>query len=467
MLVLLRVAGWGALVLLCLFLIALAINARDEPLSTEAQALLQLPTNPFPPERNIYVALAGGDAPPNQSVFATGQAKISRYNEQIDAMLTNPVHSLQDSADPLALKFKGNSDFCVPRERSFWASVRENAPKIRQLVEQNRELYQRYLALQDLPGYFETELPSASVNIFWAPKEVRSLFLAEFALEMQNGNDAQKQAALTSLGQDITLWHRVLAGEGNLISKMLAVAYLQDDYLVLSDVIADPGLSIPSNFDSFLPNTELNDWNVGKVFASEFRLHSFVYRQTEALYASGWQQPDSADSYVLRWINRALLIPIEKQFFKLNATENLDAKLMNELAEFCAIEPATFSAQRARYKKWENESSDFLKLRTIYNPMGKVLVAIGAPAYGNYPLRPYDAAALARLVRLSLEIRLQQVAPSGIPEFMKLHPEWSTHPADGHPFTWEPTTGEIAISPIAKQRPDRRFSVQVWREPPT
>jgi hypothetical protein len=48
---------------------------------------------------------------------------------------------------------------------------------------------------------------------------------------------------------------------------------------------------------------------------------------------------------------------------------------------------------------------------------------------------------------------------------MKQHPEWSTHPADGDSFGWNPTTSEIAVHTVAKQASDRRFSVQIWRNP--
>ena len=84
-----------------------------------------------------------------------------------------------------------------------------------------------------------------------------------------------------------------------------------------------------------------------------------------------------------------------------------------------------------------------MSVRTIYDPIGKILVAIAAPAYENYIVRPYDAAALQRLVRLSFEIRRQRIAPSEIAGFMKLHPEWATHPADGRSFVWKPSSGGI------------------------
>jgi hypothetical protein len=295
--------------------------------------------------------------------------------------------------------------------------------------------------------------------------DIRNLFLAKFALEMQKGDEMRRQAALTVLRKDMDLWRRMLGGEGTLISKMLAVAYLQNDYLVFSDMIADPNTPIPDNIVLFLSEPTLSDWNIGKVFASEFRFHSFIYRQNEALSVAGWQPPDRPNSSLWRWFNRVFLNPIGRCFFKLNATENLDARLMNELAGFAAIDPSTFTAQRVQYKKWESENADFVRPGLIYNPIGKILVAIGAPAYTDYPLRPYDAAALERLVRLSLEIRRSQIATSAIPVFMKQHPEWSTHPADGGSFSWDPISSEVAIHPVAKQASDRRFSVQIWRSP--
>lgn len=454
-----RVVAWGTLGLLCLLVIALTINARDEQLSPEAQALIQLPRNPYQPQQNIYVALAGFDAPTGESVVAAGQARIAHYNSQVDAMLQDPLiggHAL-GSDNSHALKFKGKVDLGLPREPSFWTAVRENGSKVEELVEQNAELYQRYLALQGLPGYFETERASPAPDLVIPSVEMRNLFLAHFSWEMQTADEKRRQSALASLRDDMDLWRRMLGGEGTLISKMIAVAYLQNDYLVFSDMIADPNIPIPDNIASFLPEPALSEWNIGKVFASEFRFHSFFYRQNEALSGSGWEPPDSSDSLVRRWFNR--------WFFKFNATENLDARVMNQIAGFAAIDPTTFTARRIRYTKWASETADFLRIRSIYNPIGKILVASGAPAYADYPLRPYDAAALQRLVRLSLEIRRQQISPSAIPAFMKVHPEWSTHPADGGSFGWNPTTGDIAIHTVAKQATDRRFSVQIWRNP--
>jgi hypothetical protein len=460
--VLRRIALWGVLALFALILAAFAINAFDERPSPQALALSQPPENRYKPEENIYVALAGFDAPPGQSVVALGLAKIAHYNEHVDSMLQDPLVGLGalTAPDSAGLKFSGEVDFCRPRERCFWESVRANSLKIEQLVAKNRELYDRYLALFGLSGYYETARPSHTAPIYLPSTEVRNLFIANLASRMQTGDNAQAKTALRSLRQDAELWRRVLTGEGTLISKMVAVAYLQIDSLVLSDFIADSRTAIPQDMDEFLPEFELSTWNISNAFAAEFRVHTFLYRQVQALSDGHWQPPDS--SRASRVWNR-ILSPVEGQFFKINATENLNAKAMNDLAGFAALDPSTFSTNQARLRMWEQENADFFSVRTAYNPVGKILVAIAAPAYQNYVLRPYDAAALQRLTRLSYEIRRQQIAPSAVTAFMKLHPEWSTHPADGRSFVWKQTTGEIAILPVAQQPADRRLSVRIWR----
>jgi hypothetical protein len=373
-------------------------------------------------------------------------------------MLRDPLVGLEPvtAADTAGLKFEGSIDCCHPREPSFWGNVRANAAQIEQLVTQNRELYQRYLALFDLPGYYETARPSYMAPLYRVPTAVQSLFLASTSLQMQSGDDARTQAALKSLHQDITLWHRILTGEGTLISKMLAVAFLQTDFLILADMITDPRTAIPQNMDEFLPQFELSDWNIRHTFAAEFRVITSFYRQAQALADIHWQPPDTSSAQ--RVWNR-----LSSQFFKLNATENLEAKLMSDLAGLATLDPANFSTEQARYRKWQQVNSNFVSVRTLYNPVGKMLVALAVPAYKNYPLRPYDAAALQRLVRLSFEIRRQRIAPTAVAEFMKLHPEWSTHPADGRSFVWNASTGEIAIQPVAEQTAYRVFSVQIWK----
>jgi hypothetical protein len=414
-----RIVVWGTLAVLGLFLATLAINAFDESLSTEAKALLQAPPNHYMPEDNIYVALAGFDA-------------------------------------PAPLQFKGAATTCPQQSASFFECVREHRSDYAALLNDNRELYQRYLALHRLSGYYETAQPAMVTPFHYPPTGVRNLFLAQVAVRAQSSDASQRQEGLDDLARDLKLWRRMLTGNGTLVAAMLSISSLQADYRLLSDLIADLHISIPAQSEIFPLNSNLKEWNIGPVFAGEFRAKSLMYEQIR-VFPSGWNLTESDH----RWIRGPMRLcrRVEAQYFKLNATENLDAKLMNAMAAYAAAAPLG-----AR-----NPSEDFaglLSIRTLYNPIGRILLRIAAPAYGGYVPRAYDGAALERLVRLSWEIRRQQIEPSAIRDFMRQHPEWSTHPLGGTAFVWKPDLNEIAMQPVGEWQPDRRFSVRIWRRLP-
>jgi hypothetical protein len=123
-----------------------------------------------------------------------------------------------------------------------WSEALEHREQVEKLLSDNRELYERYLALQDLRGYHDTARPSIFLPSGWdigLVGQTRKLFLAELVLRMRGGAPNEQRAALADLGKDMRLWRIVLTGEGTMISTMVAVAYLQADYLVLADMIAD------------------------------------------------------------------------------------------------------------------------------------------------------------------------------------------------------------------------------------
>ena len=79
-----RMLKWSGITLLgllalavVLFGVAFVVNGHDEPLSPPAMELLRPPVNPYRPEDNLYLAIEGFDAPPGESVIATGQARIA------------------------------------------------------------------------------------------------------------------------------------------------------------------------------------------------------------------------------------------------------------------------------------------------------------------------------------------------------------------------------------------------------
>ena len=439
----------GSLVLLALVLFAIAwvINMRDEPLSSRAIALLKEPHNPYRPEENLYIALAGFDAPAGESVVTYGQARIDRYNSQLDAVLRDPMAVPTEKPDPRSLCFKGDFEFPQPA-KSYWNEIPPHWQDIDKLLADNRELYDRYLALRQLRGYFQTARPSVSVPFAFVPTSVRPLFLANLVLRMRSDDTRERQQGLADLEDDIRLWRVMLAADGTFVSKMVAIAYLHSLERLLAEAIADPHSSIPVGVDDarvVAPLFPLNDWDIGNVYPGEFRVQHTILAQVRAMARSGWTPPDSGRM-------QRLSSRIGNHFFQFNATENLFAEDLELLTRAAAHGVAGSAA-----------ANPFATFRTVYNPIGKILAAIAVPGWDGYPLRAWDGAAFQRLVRLSYEIRRQRIDPAGIPAFMKQHPEWSTHPSDGRSFLWDSAAGTIRVQTLGKDTSGRVYFVHVWQ----
>jgi hypothetical protein len=467
-----RILRWiglvlGGLVLLALLVFALlfAINSRDEPLSPQARALLTPPPNTLRPDDNIYVAMAGFSAPAGASVVSAGQARIEYYNQRLDAVLHDPsTQSLRSLSleDPHALTFQGQAQFAAPLQASLWQEIPAHRAEIEALRAPNGELYERYLALARLSGYYETERPSYLYQVIIVPTEVRHFFLGDTVLRLQSGGAPEQRVALDALIADVGLWRRVLTGQGTLLPKMLAVAYLQSDYLVLGDMIADAHAAVPvgpDDADNAAPLFALKDFDLGPAFAAEFRLQAAFLEQTEYLYTVGWTPEDLRGDTPRSWTDR-LGSEVSGHFFKHDATVNLFAAQAGRLMDV-RPGPGVVAASR----QLADSSRKAWSLLGAYNPIGKIFAGIAAPTGASYQLRAWDAAALQRLVRAGYEIRRQRIAPPDIPAFLSHHPEWSTHPGDGRPFLWQPDTGEIRVQVIGEQPANRRFSIKVWQAP--
>jgi hypothetical protein len=461
----------GGLVLIALLLFAVAwtMNLRDEPLTPESQALLVRPPNPYAPEDNIYLALAGLDAPPGESVTVVGLARIERFNRQIDLALREArPETLGGSAtqDPgPRLEFRGDVSFCEPLNRSVWADAPAHKADIAKLLADNAELYQRYVGLHRRRGFYETAHPGITAPpVYFSTAPIRKLFLADAALRLRTGEPRVERAALADLTDDVRLWRAVLTGRGALISKMIAIAYLEGDYLVLADMIADPQAVVPAgaaDADEVVPVFALGDWNIGSVFAEEFRFEVATLEQLQQASTTGLPVPQryTGDILLQSWNRFANIAPAH--FFKLHATENQFARQAARLIISAAADPAAFAA-KSRQPLVSPPAGEWT-VWLSYNPIGKILAAIPASALTGYAPRAWDGAALQRLVRLSYEIRRQRIEPAGIPAFLARHPEWSTHPGDGRPFLWNAKNGELRIQTMGRQPAGRRFGIRIWQ----
>jgi len=263
-------------------------------------------------------------------------------------------------------------------------------------------------------------------------------------------------------------WRRMLVGNGGLISKMLAIASLHGDYVLLGDMIADPNIDLAplsAEIEGTLLQVGMDDWKLRNVFANEFRISVSMYEQLKSARTSAFRPgstPEGEDPgwWEMPWAR------VQDYLLKVHATENISALAMIELQKAAEAEPRELLAAQETFHRWSDRNLRFWP-SLLYNPLGKTLVSVGVSAYDAYPLRAYDVAAYARGVQLAYEIRKQRVPASDIPAFSRRHPEWATHPVNGEPFAWDPEARELRIRTMGKSYADRRFSIPVWIAPAT
>ena len=459
-------AKWTIGTMVALGLLFLGINWFDEDLSPEAKALLIAPPNPYEPEENLYLALLGIDAKEGKSPIAAAQERIAAYEKALPAALKDPPRAVDEFPDSAwrkkqKLEFQGKFDFCRPLGKSCLAGVEIHKTEISRLLKANRELYRRYSRLHELKGYHETAIPSFYLMSPYVPLSVRQLYLANVALRVESGDRLLRKAAITDLSDDIRTWRRQLTGGGALISKMLAAVYLQGDYALLSDIVADGKLDLEHASLEIRSTLELpeSDWRIGNSFSFEYRSNASMWDQLRVSKSkqSLWDSASDERGWWRHFSDR-----ITSPFFKVNATQNLDAKLKAQMQKMADVDPVEFFAARDAYKMWLRENVEF-GVHYVYNPFGRIIMNVASNAYENYPLRAYDGAAFQRLVRLGYEVRNQKVEDKAVPSFMQRNPQWASHPVDGRPFVWDAKKREIVVQTLGQQPEGRRFSIPVWR----
>jgi len=452
-----KIAGGLLAFVLLLVLAWVLVNSVDAPLSPQAKALLTPPPNHYAAEENIYLAMAGLEGADERPTTEMGQDRIAAYNQALDSMLSNPELALELNKkwDSAKLTLTGKLELGPQRTTSIWTDAKSHRQDIAAALASNQKLYQLYLSLHHLHGYYETARPSYLAPVISAPQQLRVLFLSNVANRVQTGTPQQQREALTDLQEDLQTWRTVLKGDGTLIGKMLAAASLHGDLILLADLIEDPSSDLQHLDDALGPLSipfDPKDYRIGNAFLAEWRGVATLYKTITAAHEY------TVSAVPPSWHKR-MENAFEAHFFKINATENISAPQAAHWAALMDSEASQLLQNREVNRQWLEENQPHFSLSSFYNPVGKILVRVAMSQNDSYPLRVYDVAAYQRLVYLVFQLKRQHVATTDVPAFLKAHPKWSTHPVDAKPFSWNADTGELTVNTLGEHPRDQRFSV--------
>lgn len=431
-----QVAKWFVAALLLLVALFFIVNHIDETLQPNAEQLLQPQLVQIPPENNAYFTLIGLSAPSGVSAAEWGM-KIAQTNTLHDG--TPPV--IPPSSSPLVCDFEDHH--CL-------RLAKQNPAQLQQALIAQAELVTRFVAARQYPQFAES---SGKQSIdpfpnFSAAFRAQTLRHAQIGIWVEAGN---MDAVMTELAEDMAFQRRCIAGAQTLIGKMVTLAALQRDYVMLADLVREK----PSEMAAYKTQvrallTPLSpvEHDMLPAIRHEFRMLSNSLRSFKYdLLREEWGQPAV-------WID-TIRAPLMENLLLRNASINRLYQFEQADEALARALPLHFAQKQAEAQALAMQLSD-VDWRYLYNPVGKWLVDLSRADYHRYIIRPFELNAFIQLLALQQQITEQNIADADIAQFLTSKVATSPNPFTGQAVGWDASRRELFIptegSPIQYKR---------------
>jgi len=425
----------------------LGVNAYDEPLSTEAKALLVMPQRPAASERNGYVDRLGLAAPEGMTPHEAGLKVLAALRAQDEAGFKRTKE--------WGTTFK-LSEVKIDKQMRFYAvgvkSVLEQAlgiPELAQLVTKHELPLARYRAMREKPEYVDLYYPTRPDSLLLPG--ILNLQQLAFLAAAAKAFAGDLEGAVRELEQENAFHRKAAAGSPNVTQKMIAASSLQRNALFISDVVR----SNPDALARFLPRLEAL---VRPLSAAEADMAKVLHSDA-ATWALALQKTDALVTMVTdldpHWWNG-----MPSLFYRPRETVNLFAARSAQMRKVGDV-PAT------QYLKAADEAvaqAHALSPRgpasQLVNPVGRGIVeSFSEPeAFGTltYVGRVHDTQGLLALVALQIGLRAASATtPEAIVAALagplgKERPD----PYSGRPMTFDPKTNSLGFESQSKSSTD-------------
>ncbi|MCL2296969.1 MAG: hypothetical protein FWC38_09750 [Proteobacteria bacterium] len=459
-----KAVKWTFLVAVTLFALAVLINWWDEPLSDDARALLETTPVEVPDNENIFVAMAGFNAPEGKDIFEAGR----RHIEEIEK-------ALEQDPMGLSLSFEHNKelwkreelrwqeatppfDCRINEETDYWECIHSQKERLEKTLEANETLIQRYRLLQDLPHFVGS--PHSSPYFLWhsqAEYTWRAL-VAQAILDIEAGN---AEAGLTFFKKDMMLWRRSLEGSCYLVDTMIAVARMARNARGLSLLLSSPSTKLKgqeAEWRELLTPLSHEQYSLRSAIEQENR---FVYRAFQGMkrwmpYREGaepiknyiCQNTTSDTGFCYEWLWWWLEQNAKAFFHPPVATFNYSVPFYQAWLNLTDLSWKDYIEQRDQVLTPLAELTE-PRIGWIYNPVGKAQTRLLLSLWNDYVGRLHDLDTYLRLVRLQLELRLAKMSSEDVPSFIEKLDEAYCAPCSD--FSWDVKTRMLSFQPYVKK----------------
>ncbi len=391
-------------VLVVVFVVVLvAINALDERLAPDAQALMAPVPQSAVSDANGYVEFLGFDAPEGQTTREFGMEKLQAYRAQetpgapkfTDAKVTIVPGGTTKLLDQ-------DAAWCRPEIADCLARSAADA-MLPALLKKYAKGLERYRAIRDKPEYSQLYIPARSGSgspSFGALTYGHLVSLLDVAQKLNAG---QFDDAVAELEKEMAFHFRAAVGARNMVDQLVAGAMLARDALFISEVFRtrrDAMAPYRARIAAMLDSPSPRAFSITEALRNETRL------QISFASDPDWTMEDRERELLMEKKTSTWWVLLRKFAYRPNATANL-------IAEDYRFKEGVTKAPATAFDAAEADEKARVNLKAvpgwdwIVNPAGK----IHAPSdISHYVARMHDTAALLKLV--SLQLALYEKAPS-------------------------------------------------------
>ena len=451
----LKILGIGLLILLAIPVVLYAAvalyNLRDDDLVPDAAKLLSIAPAPIPAGENGYFAWIGVVGPEIEPPDAWGK----RWFEE--ALAADKQAAGTDGGAKLAIESEKRKDGLdsklVPcsKPETCLTEVAARPEFARAALAKGSVTLARCDAAIAYPAYQEAWRPdfSAASSFPSYPALWRQLSATRFALAVtENRHDE----ALKQLGMEMAFHTRQMQGAVTLIEKLVALGYLRNDYLLLNHYLLrhpEAARLRAEDIAVLLAPLPPDAGSMSTVMETEWLWGARLVSSLQADITSTLRRNALEESQAITLGGRiadTLAFPL----FLPNATTN---EFYRQRSPLFVVDSQSGPAYRQALAdvKQQREQERKSSVYALRNPIGHILVLVGAADFGSYFLKRDDLLVLQAAVALQFELLRQDVTDANAVA-QAITAAGLAHPYTGATPTWDAATRTLTYAALPERK---------------
>lgn len=438
---------------LALYLVLLAINARDKPpnqaAARYARHFAERPK--IADADNGYIFMLGLSAPRNADPGSAGALRRDWILTQLAAPIFNPDGDPLSGDDGLLRRRTGEdsalSRACNTASTDCLLAIKARPDSLSMWLGRETWLLDRYQVLirharwQEVAP-FDVMAPLPPFHIAF---EGQKLHLAKAYELARSGKTAEAQEYTES---DARFWLMMLTNADTLISKMIALRGAERNMLWTSMISRQLP---PEQMPSVIPRPWLAPLgrpycSMWQVMAGEWQFSERMVRQVN----NGARRMEMLGEDPLAIWRERILQAVQSPLWQPQDSSNRLADAYLDIGTALDTDCVNGRDALARARAIGHRAEVAVPWYHPYNLPFNILTAVGTGDFAEYGARVADLEAMRQALLVTIEMRQRKISPARLPGALGASPQ--RNPFDRQPFRWNAANGTITFTGLAEDK---------------